>query len=208
MVAAFNADCLSVVPARGTVGASGDLAPLSHLALGLMGEGPMWDPSTGEISPDAGAVLAKHGLTPIKLEAKEGLAMINGTQMMSSIGAECVVRGENLALTADVACALSVEVGGVACLVASFLASLLPSLLACARADSSLFSPPPFLLHLSGAQALRGTPRAFEACIHSVRPHAGQVAVAGRLIQMLTPPSSMWQAHAYEGKVQDAYSLR
>ena len=44
MVDAFNANCISVVPSQGTVGASGDLAPLSHLALGLMGEGPMWDP--------------------------------------------------------------------------------------------------------------------------------------------------------------------
>lgn len=110
MVAAFNKDCLSVVPAQGTVGASGDLAPLSHLALGLMGEGPMWDPDTGLIHPNAGEVLAKHGLTPINLEAKEGLAMINGTQMMSSLGAHSVTRAENLALTADIACALSVEV--------------------------------------------------------------------------------------------------
>ena len=49
MVSAFNADCMSVVPAKGTVGASGDLAPLSHLALGLMGEGSMWDPDTATI---------------------------------------------------------------------------------------------------------------------------------------------------------------
>ena len=80
MVAAFNADCMSVVPAKGTVGASGDLAPLSHLALGLMGEGPMWDPDTGAIG-EAAEILARKGLSPITLQAKEGLAMINGTQV-------------------------------------------------------------------------------------------------------------------------------
>jgi histidine ammonia-lyase len=77
MVLAFNADCLSVVPSQGTVGASGDLAPLSHLALGLMGEGLMWDPVTGE-HVHAAEILKRNGLKPITLEAKEGLAMING----------------------------------------------------------------------------------------------------------------------------------
>merc|ERR1719272_2124577 len=81
-LAAFNADCLSLVPEKGTVGASGDLAPLSHLALGLMGEGKMWDPRDGQ-QKDAAEVLAAHGLKPIELTAKEGLAMINGTQLMS-----------------------------------------------------------------------------------------------------------------------------
>ena len=68
------------------MGASGDLAPLSHLALGMMGEGRAWSPSTGW--GDAQYVLESHNLTPIKLEAKEGLAMINGTQLITSIGAE------------------------------------------------------------------------------------------------------------------------
>lgn len=109
MVAAFNADCLSVVPAKGTVGASGDLAPLSHLALGLMGEGRMWDPKTGDIKP-AAEVLASNGLTPLKLGAKEGLALINGTQMMTAVGAEALHRADNVAMCADIAAALSVEV--------------------------------------------------------------------------------------------------
>ena len=72
MVDAFNADCMPVVPSQGTVGASGDLAPLSHLALGLMGEGQMHNPRTGEVE-DAAHVLREHGLRPIILEAKEGL---------------------------------------------------------------------------------------------------------------------------------------
>ena len=65
----ISASCLSWVPEKGTVGASGDLAPLSHLALGMMGEGKMWSPESGW--GEARYVLESHGLTPIKLEAKE-----------------------------------------------------------------------------------------------------------------------------------------
>lgn len=106
---AFNADAISVVPSQGTVGASGDLAPLSHLALGLMGEGEMWDTQTNEIRP-ASAVLHERGLEPITLHAKEGLALINGTQMIAALGAEAVHQARNAALCADIACALTVEV--------------------------------------------------------------------------------------------------
>lgn len=107
-LAAFNSDCLSVVPCKGTVGASGDLAPLSHLALGLMGEGKMWDPKTGLIA-DAGDVLKANNLSPIKLGAKEGLALINGTQLITSLGAEAVERAANAAQCADVVCSLTLE---------------------------------------------------------------------------------------------------
>ncbi|XP_030587520.1 histidine ammonia-lyase isoform X2 [Archocentrus centrarchus] len=69
MIQAFNASCLSFVPQKGTVGASGDLAPLSHLALGLMGEGKMWSPKSGWA--DAKYVLEAHGLKPISLKPKE-----------------------------------------------------------------------------------------------------------------------------------------
>lgn len=108
VVAAFNADCLSVVPVKGTVGASGDLAPLSHLALGLLGKGKMWDPKDGTIG-DAADILKEHGLTPIMLKAKEGLAMINGTQLITSLGAEACSRARNVAVCADIAVALSLE---------------------------------------------------------------------------------------------------
>ena len=108
MIAAFNADCISVVPAQGTVGASGDLAPLSHLALGLMGEGKMWDPQTGAIG-DAGAILIAAGCEHVELQAKEGLAMINGTQLITSLGAESLCRSENVIKCANVACALTLE---------------------------------------------------------------------------------------------------
>uniref|UniRef100_A0A8C5EYX1 Histidine ammonia-lyase n=1 Tax=Gouania willdenowi TaxID=441366 RepID=A0A8C5EYX1_GOUWI len=90
MIQAFNASCLSFVPEKGTVGASGDLAPLSHLALGLIGEGKMWSPKSGWA--DAKYVLEAHGLKPIVLKPKEGLALINGTQMITSLGAEAVER--------------------------------------------------------------------------------------------------------------------
>ncbi|XP_072529553.1 histidine ammonia-lyase-like [Salminus brasiliensis] len=107
MVAAFNESCLSWVPEQGTVGASGDLAPLAHLALGLMGEGRMWSPQTGWTV--ANTVLEVHGLTPISLKPKEGIALINGTQMMSSLGAEAVERAEAIARQTDVIAALTLE---------------------------------------------------------------------------------------------------
>ena len=91
-VAAWNADCISRIPEKGTVGASGDLAPLSHLALGLLGEGLVWDKETGEYAPAAG-VLAKNGLTPLHLKEKEGLALINGTQVCSQQLLECPAIG-------------------------------------------------------------------------------------------------------------------
>lgn len=65
----FSANCLPWVPEKGTVGASGDLAPLAHMALGLMGEGKMWSPKTGW--DDARKVLEIHKLRPIKLGPKE-----------------------------------------------------------------------------------------------------------------------------------------
>ncbi|XP_003444034.1 histidine ammonia-lyase [Oreochromis niloticus] len=108
MIQAFNASCLSFVPEKGTVGASGDLAPLSHLALGLMGEGKMWSPTSGWA--DAKYVLEAHGLKPISLKPKEGLALINGTQMITSLGAEAVERAQAIAQQADIIAALTLEV--------------------------------------------------------------------------------------------------
>uniref|UniRef100_UPI00358DDA78 histidine ammonia-lyase n=1 Tax=Myxine glutinosa TaxID=7769 RepID=UPI00358DDA78 len=108
VIAAFNASCLPFVPEKGTVGASGDLAPLAHLALGLMGEGKMWSQETGWA--DAKQVLEAHGLTPLKLHAKEGLALINGTQVITALGAEAVVRATAIAHQADVVAALTLDV--------------------------------------------------------------------------------------------------
>ncbi len=94
------------VPSQGSVGASGDLAPLAHLALTMIGEGEA--ELDGTVMPAADA-LSRAGLTPIELEAKEGLALINGTQFMTAIGALAVLEGEALARVADVAGAMSVE---------------------------------------------------------------------------------------------------
>ena len=107
-IKAFNNSCLPVVPEKGTVGASGDLAPLSHIVLGLLGEGQMWSPKTGYT--DASVVLKEYGLEPIKLKPKEGLALINGTQFITALGAEAVERSAKLVLQADVIAALTLEV--------------------------------------------------------------------------------------------------
>jgi histidine ammonia-lyase len=94
------------VPSRGSVGASGDLAPLAHLALPLVGEGEAW--FDGELLAGADA-LAAAGLEPTRLAAKEGLSLVNGTQFMAAYGALGTVRARRLAQTADIACALSLE---------------------------------------------------------------------------------------------------
>jgi histidine ammonia-lyase len=106
LVECLNRGVLPHVPSRGSVGASGDLAPLAHLALPLIGE--------GEASVDgeqvAGAeALRRVGLEPLRLRAKEGLSLINGTQFMAAFGALGLVRARRLALAADIGCALSVE---------------------------------------------------------------------------------------------------
>ncbi|HZC28578.1 MAG TPA: aromatic amino acid ammonia-lyase, partial [Gaiellaceae bacterium] len=77
VLACLNGDVLPYVPSRGSVGASGDLAPLAHLALPLVGEGRAW--YRGELLEGAEA-LAAAGVEPVRLEAKEGLSLINGTQ--------------------------------------------------------------------------------------------------------------------------------
>src|SRR6188508_197167 len=97
---------LPIVPSRGSVGASGDLAPLAHLALPLVGEGEAW--FGGERLPGADA-LARAGLEPQRLLAKEGLSLVNGTQFMAAFGALGLVRARRLARAADIAGALSLE---------------------------------------------------------------------------------------------------
>ncbi|MCB9590275.1 MAG: histidine ammonia-lyase [Polyangiaceae bacterium] len=94
------------VPSQGSVGASGDLAPLAHLALVLIGEGEAY--WRGERISSAAALRAA-GLSPIELQAKEGLALINGTQYMTAWGALSLVDAQRLARAADIAGALSLE---------------------------------------------------------------------------------------------------
>ncbi|MDJ0754968.1 MAG: histidine ammonia-lyase [Ardenticatenaceae bacterium] len=94
------------VPAQGSLGASGDLAPLAHLTLPLVGEGEAF--YDGERLPGSQA-LARVGIQPLVLEAKEGLALLNGTAMMVGMGSLLVRRAINLALTADIAVGLTLE---------------------------------------------------------------------------------------------------
>ena len=107
LVAMLNAAIHPVVPSRGSLGASGDLAPLAHVALVLIGEGEATVDGAG---PGSGAeALARAGLEPIELQAKEGLALLNGTQLMAGIGAVAHHDAMRLALTADVVGAMSLE---------------------------------------------------------------------------------------------------
>jgi len=106
IVALLNADLTPVVPSRGSVGASGDLAPLAHLALGLIGEGPL-EHAGAVLGPAAG--LAVAGLEPLELASKEGLALINGTHLMAGLGALLVHDGQRLLEACELAAALSLD---------------------------------------------------------------------------------------------------
>ena len=107
LVELFNKGIIPPIPEQGTAGASGDLAPLSHLAYGLMGNGELWSPATGW--GQAKEVLEANNLSPISLMFKEGLSLINGTQFISSLGVEAVNRAKLLCLQADVIAALTLE---------------------------------------------------------------------------------------------------
>jgi histidine ammonia-lyase len=101
-------DMIPVIPSRGSVGASGDLAPLAHMSLPLIGLGSFWD-GDGKGSVPASDVLRAHGLSPIVLQPKDGLSLINGTQLMAAYCAWALHRALRLACLADVASAMSLE---------------------------------------------------------------------------------------------------
>ena len=157
-----------VVPARGSVGASGDLAPLAHLVLPMLGEGQVLIADrSGKYSGAhlaAAEALREAGIKPLVLEAKEAVSLINGTQGMLSVGALALLAAEVLVDSADVIGALSLD-------------------------------------------ALRGTDAAFDARIHQVRPHPGQVRTAENLRRLLEG-SQIRESHRDCARVQDAYSLR
>ena len=133
MLGMLNEGITPVVPRYGSVGCSGDLAPLAHIGLALVGEGEVVDAS-GARRPAAQA-LRSAKLKPVRLETKEGLSLINGTDGMLGMLVLACADAERLFRTADVTAAMS-------------------------------------------AEALLGTDRAFQARLHEVRPHAGQVASA------------------------------
>jgi histidine ammonia-lyase len=106
LVACLNRGVLPVVPEQGSVGSSGDLAPLAHVAACLIGEGEAW--SNGRRAP-ARAALASAAVAPLALETKEGLALLNGTHLMAGLGTLAVLDALRLARLADVAGAMSLE---------------------------------------------------------------------------------------------------
>jgi histidine ammonia-lyase len=106
LMTALNQGIHPRVPSRGSVGASGDLAPLAHIALALIGEGDVWD---GQRTQPAADALRARGLGPISLGAKEGLALINGTQVSTAVAGLALAGAERLARAADLAAALSID---------------------------------------------------------------------------------------------------
>ena len=106
LIAMLEREVIPVVPEKGSVGASGDLAPLAHLALVLIGEGEAF--YQGERMPGREA-LVRAGLQPVVLEAKEGLALVNGTQAMQAVGGLALLLAERCARIADIAAAMTVE---------------------------------------------------------------------------------------------------
>ena len=155
-------DVVPIIPAKGSVGASGDLAPLAHLATVLIGEGEAW--FGGERLP-GGAALAKAGLEPVVLAAKEGLGLINGTQVSTAL-------------------ALGALFDAWSCLQASIVTGALST-------DAIMGSTAPFRPEV---QALRG--------------HAGQIAVAQSLSELLSG-SQIREAHRHDDeRVQDPYCVR
>ena len=106
LLAILNADVLPTVPEQGSIGASGDLAPLAHLALVLLGEGAA--SLRGETMP-AAAALHRAGIEPLRLGPKEGLALINGTQLITAVGTLALLEAEELAAVADIAGACTLE---------------------------------------------------------------------------------------------------
>ena len=162
LLALLNHDLLPEVPSRGSVGASGDLAPLAHLALPLLGRSRVR--RAGVFVPAAEALL-DAGLTPVRLAPREGLGLVNGTQAMTSLLALAVLEARRLVRIADLVGALSTD-------------------------------------------ALRGTDAAFDARIHAVRPHPGQLASARNLWGLLQHSGIRESHRQNDVRVQDPYSLR
>ncbi len=160
LLAMLNRGVVPLIPAYGSVGASGDLAPLAHAACVLIGEGEAF--YEGERLP-GGEALRRAGIQPVVLGAKEGLALINGTAVTTTLGTLVTKQAETLIRTADIAGALAVE-------------------------------------------ALRGTPEAFDARIHNLRPHPRQVDAAAYMRRLLHG-STFTRPHDPRD-IQDAYSLR
>jgi histidine ammonia-lyase len=163
LIAMLNAEITPVVPRYGSVGCSGDLAPLAHIGLALVGEGEVID-AQGATRP-AGQVLKAARLKPLKLETKEGLALINGTDGMLGMLALACADAERCFRTADITAAMS-------------------------------------------AEALLGTDRTYQARLHEIRPHPGQLASAANLVLLLNGSGIVASHRHSHHAVQDSYSVR
>ena len=163
LIAMLNAEITPVVPRYGSVGCSGDLAPLAHIGLALVGEGDVVD-AAGARAP-AAKVLKAAKLKPLKLETKEGLALINGTDGMLGMLALACADAELCFRVADITAAMS-------------------------------------------AEALLGTDRPFDARLHEIRPHPGQVASAANLTLLLRGSGIVASHRHSHHAVQDSYSVR
>jgi histidine ammonia-lyase len=162
LMALWNNHILPVVYEQGSLGASGDLAPLAHLALPVIGKGEV--NFYGTICP-AAEVLAEFSLTPVKLQAKEGLAILNGTQFMSAWGIYSLLQAKDMANAADMIAALSLD-------------------------------------------AFDGLREPFDPRLHDIRPHPGQITVAGRMDAFLGHSPIANKTKATKHDVQDPYSFR
>lgn len=102
----FNFEILPLIYEQGSLGASGDLCPLSHMSMALIGEGNVM--YSGKISP-AKNILDQHKIMPVRLQSKEGLALLNGTQFMSAHAVYCLIKAKHILRMADMIAALSLE---------------------------------------------------------------------------------------------------
>jgi histidine ammonia-lyase len=110
LISFFNNDILPVVYQQGSLGASGDLAPLAHLCLPLLGKGEVWENVNGhwQVTPSIG-VLNHHQIKPIELQSKEGLALINGTQFMLAYAVHNILNAQQLYTNANKVAAISID---------------------------------------------------------------------------------------------------
>jgi histidine ammonia-lyase len=119
LISFYNNDITPVVYQQGSLGASGDLAPLAHMSLALIGEGEVY---VGDRKMSASEMLAKKGWEPLVLKSKEGLALLNGTQFMSAYSVWCLIKAKKLSLAADKIGAISLE--GFDCRISPFSANV------------------------------------------------------------------------------------
>jgi histidine ammonia-lyase len=162
LVTLINADVLPVIPGQGSVGASGDLAPLAHMSLVLIGEGEAVVKGARVSGAEA---LKAAGIAPLTLGPKEGLALLNGTQVSTALALLGLVNAERNTAAAILAGALSLD-------------------------------------------AIMGSDTPFDARIHALRPHAGQILTASHYRRLMAGSEIRLSHLKNDDRVQDPYSFR